>query len=137
MKKSAAWLTANEICLRSKKESIKDLQNEYGASTVSMALRAFPRYKKFKLTDWKYRAVCATLSVPDSHFADFLDCMDVSPEMSVRQIQNRATAYKKHAMQIPEPKAIRTDLDYIVIDGKRFWITPAKVKEFKALLEDL
>ena len=137
MKKSDAWLTASEICNRSKKESIKDLQNEYGASTVSMALRAYPRYKRFKLTDWKYRAVCATLSVPDSHFADFLDCMDVSPDMSVRQIQNRATAYKKHAMQIPEPEAIRTDLDYIVIDGKRFWITPAKVKEFKAWLEDL
>lgn len=137
MKKSAAWLTACEIFNRSKKESIKDLQSEYGASTVSMALRAWPRCKKYKLTDWNYRAVCATLSIPDSHFADFLDCMDVSPEMSVRQIQNRATAYRKHALQIPAPEAIRTDLDYIVIDGKRFWITPAKVKEFKALLGDL
>lgn len=137
MRKSAAWLTAQEIYSRSKKESIKDLQSEYGASTVSMALRAWPRRQKYKLLSWNYRAVCATLSVPDSHFSDFLDCMDVSPEMSVRHIQNRATAYKKHAMQIPEPEAIRTDLDYIVIDGKRFWITPAKVKEFKALLEDL
>ena len=137
MKKSAAWLTACEIFNRSKKESIKDLQSEYGASTVSMALRAWPRCKKYKLSDWNYRAVCATLSVPDSHFADFLDCMDVSPEMSVRQIQNRATAYRKHALQIPAPEAIRTDLDYIVIDGKRFWITPEKVKEFKELLGDL
>lgn len=137
-KLSDAWKRAREINQKAKKTPVSDLQREYGTGAVSEALRAWPRAKAFGMIDvgFSYKAVCATLSISDIRFKDFLECMNITPDLPVRQIRNRAAAYKKHCLELPEPEPIRTDLDYIVINGKRFWIVPEKVSEFKKLLED-
>lgn len=101
-----------------------------------MAYRATQRRKKYKLTDWKYQTVCATLTIPEVYFQGFIDVMQITPGLSVREIKNRAKTFRDEVInKSPLPEPIRTDLDYIVIDGKRFWIVPEKVAEFKELLE--
>ena len=136
-KLSPAWAKARKICTEQKTKSLSQLYMKYGGSTVSMALRAYPRARDHKmLHSFTYRAVCATLSVSDSRFEEFMESMDITPDLPVRVIQQKARLYREKVYGLPEADAIRTDLDYIVINGRRFWIEPEKVAEFRALLED-
>ena len=134
---SPAWAKARKIWSEQKNSTLSQLNMKYGAGVVSMAVRAYPRARDHKmLHSFTYRAVCATLSISDSRFEEFMESMDITPDLPVRVIQQKAKLYREKVYGLPEADAIRTDLDYIVLDGRRFWITPEKVSEFKALLED-
>lgn len=136
-KLSPAWAKARKICTDQKTKSLSQLNMKYGSGAVSMALRAYPRARDHKmLHSFTYRAVCATLSISDSRFEEFMESMDITPDLPVRVIQQKAKLYREKVYGLPEAEAIRTDLDYIVINGRRFWIEPEKVAEFRALLED-
>lgn len=136
-KLSPAWAKARKIWNEQKDKTLAQLYTKYGGSTVSMALRAYPRARDHKmLHSFTYRAVCATLSISDSRFEEFMESMDITPDLPVRVIQQKAKLYREKVYGLPEADAIRTDLDYIVINGRRFWIEPEKVAKFRALLED-
>lgn len=135
-KLSPAWAKAREIYNQQKNMTMTQLNTKYGAGAVSMAIRAYPRARDYKmLHDYAYRAVCATLSISDGRFEEFMATMDITPDLPVRVIQQKAKLYRTKVYGLPEADAIRTDLDYIVINGKRFWIVPEKIAEFKELLE--
>ena len=136
-KLSPAWAQARSIYNEYQNKSRSKLNMKYGAGVVSMAVRAYPRARDHKmLHSFTYRAVCATLSISDSRFEEFMESMDITPDLPVRVIQQKAKLYREKVYGLPEADAIRTDLDYIVINGRRFWIAPEKVSEFKELLED-
>lgn len=136
-KLSPAWVTARKIWSEQKNKSRTQLNMKYGQGAVSMAIRAYPRARDHKmLHSFTYRAVCATLSISDSRFEEFMESMDITPDTPVRVIHQKAKLYREKIYGLPEADAIRTDLDYIVINGRRFWISPDKVAEFRSLLED-
>ena len=118
------WKTAREIAARAKKETRQQLiESGISAGTASMAPRAVKRKNKYKLQGWPYLSVCATLPVPDTLFQDFCETMNVTKDTAVRQVKNRVTAYLK-AMPDPVTNIDKSGLDYIVIDGRTFWIPP-------------
>lgn len=132
------WKMSRLLYQRAKKESQKEIiASGVSKGTASMAPRAWARRLRFKLSDWQYLSVCATLTIPDELFPDLCETMNINKDTPVRQVKNRIVAYKK---TLPDAKQIepvdRHGSDYVMIDGRKFWIPPALSQQILKIVED-
>ena len=132
------WKQARDLYRRAKKETTKEIiASGVSAGTASMAPRAWMRKQRFKLHDWQYLAVCATLVIPDELFPDLCDTMNITKDTPVRQVKNRIVAYKKTLPdQTPTAPVDRHGSDYVMVDGRKFWIPPALSVKVTEMVED-
>ena len=132
------WKQARELYRRAKKETTKQIiESGVSAGTASMAPRAWARKQRFKLHDWQYLAVCATLTIPDELFPDLCETMNINKDTPVRQVKNRIVAYRKTLPdQTPTEPVDRHGSDYVMVDGRKFWIPPALSGKIIETVED-
>lgn len=129
------WRQAREIRRRLRTETRQDLiAAGYSNGTVSMAPRALNRRSKFQLKDWTYLSICATLTIPDELFPGFLEATKADARTPVREVKRLTKAYKA---ALPKKEIhIRTDTDYIMKDGRRYWLSPADAEKVMDMISD-